>query len=165
MNSAFAKGWKPVLTAALAATIIALLGALATDLGPWYFSLRMPAWKPPDWLFGPAWTLIFALSAYAAVLAWVRVTSGAGRAWVLLLFGVNAILQVSWSMLFFSLHRPDWALLEVIFLWISILLLIIGLAPISRRASVFLAPYLVWVTFAAILNLAVVRLNAPFAGN
>jgi tryptophan-rich sensory protein len=79
------------------------------------------------------------------------------------LFGVNALLNVLWSELFFVWQRPDWALAEVVVLWLSIILLIVTLAPISRRASWLLVPYLAWVSFAGALNLAVVQLNAPFA--
>ena len=79
------------------------------------------------------------------------------------LFGVNALLNVLWSELFFEWQRPDWALAELVVLWLSIVLLIVVLVPISRRASWLLVPYLAWVSFAGVLNLAVVQLNAPFA--
>ena len=78
------------------------------------------------------------------------------------LFALNALLNVSWSELFFGLQRPDWALAEVGVFWLSILLLIVVLRRYSKTASWLLLPYLAWVTFAAILNLAVVRLNYPF---
>jgi len=156
--------WKPVAVAALAALVVAALGAAATDLGPWYQGLQKPPWQPPDWLFGPAWTLIFALAALAAVSAWRRAPSRESRALVLVLFGTNAALNVLWSLLFFRLQRPDWALLEVGLLWLSILVLIVALAPLSKSASWLLVPYLMWVTFAAVLNLEVVHLNAPFSG-
>jgi tryptophan-rich sensory protein len=159
MRALALRRWTPVATAAVVAFTVAGLGGLATDLGPWYFGLRMPAWKPPDWLFGPAWTLIYALWAFAAVSAWWNVRTDAGRFRILGLFALNAILGIAWSVLFFSLRHPDWALIEVPFLWASILALILGLLPISRPASWFLAPYLIWVSFAAVLNLAVVRLN------
>ena len=78
------------------------------------------------------------------------------------LFALNGFLNILWSDLFFRLHRPDWALAEVGFLWLSILLLIVTVAPASRKAAWLLAPYLAWVAFAAVLNAAVVRLNYPF---
>lgn len=156
--------WKPVLVAALAAMAVAILGAAATDLGPWYYGLRKPSWQPPDWLFGPAWTLIYGLAALAGVLAWNAARDRARRERILVLFGVNALLNVLWSVLFFRLQRPDWALAEVVPFWLSILVLMVALWPISQPASWVLAPYLAWVAFAAALNLAVVRLNAPFQG-
>jgi translocator protein len=154
--------WKAVLVAAPAALAVAALGAAATDLGPWYQGLRRPAWQPPDWLFGPAWTLIYALAALSAATAWNSARDRAIRHRVLLLFALNALLNVGWTELFFGLHRPDWALAEVVLLWLSVLALIVVLRPGSRTASLLLLPYLAWVTFAGLLNLAVVRLNAPF---
>lgn len=154
--------WRPIAVAALAATATAALGASATDLGPWYQELRQPAWQPPDWLFGPAWTLIFALTATAGVLAWRVTPRGAARVRVLAWFALNALLNVLWTELFFGLHRPDWALAEVSALWLSIVVLIVVAGRRSRLAGWLLAPYLAWVTFAGALNVAVVRLNAPF---
>jgi tryptophan-rich sensory protein len=155
--------WIPVLAAAAAAAAVAGLGALVTDLGPWYYGLRQPAWKPPDWLFGPAWTLIFALAALAGIAGWRGAPDRAMRAQLVALFALNAVLNVLWSVLFFRLHRPDWALVEVGFLWLSIAALIVVLTPVSKAAGWLLVPYLAWVTFAALLNFAVVRLNHPFA--
>lgn len=154
--------WRPVAAAALSATAVAGLGALITQLGPWYYQLRKPVWQPPDWLFGPAWTLIFALSALAGVIYWRQRTTRERRQAVLAAFALNAFLNTLWSLLFFRLERPDWALYEVPGLWLSILLLIALIAAANRRASWLLAPYLAWVSFAAVLNWKIVQLNAPF---
>jgi tryptophan-rich sensory protein len=81
VNAAAARRWKPVAVAAAAALAVAGLGALMTDLGTWYAGLRQPSWKPPDWLFGPAWTLIFALTALAGVEGWRCAADRAGREW------------------------------------------------------------------------------------
>jgi translocator protein len=171
---------RAIATAAAAAIGVAVLGAITTDLGPWYAGLKEPAWKPPDALFGPAWTLIFACAAAAGVIGWTRSKPAAGagasgrsdaseadrreREWMLVAFALNASLNVFWSLLFFRLHRPDWALAEVVALWLSIVLLIALVARRASSAAWLLAPYLVWVSFAALLNDAVVRLNAPFGG-
>jgi tryptophan-rich sensory protein len=141
---------------------VAGLGALTTDLGPWYYRLHKPAWQPPDWLFGPAWTLIFALAALAGVLYWQHSGNRSERLQIIAAFSLNAFLNTLWSLLFFRLKRPDWALYEVGFLWLSIMLLIVLLARGSRTASWLLAPYLAWVSFAAVLNWTIVQLNAPF---
>jgi tryptophan-rich sensory protein len=149
-----------MLIAAVAACLVAGLGALITDLGPWYYNLREPSWKPPDWLFGPAWTLIFASAALSGYTCWINSPRySANTARVLALFAVNGILNIAWSLLFFRLHRLDWALLEVALLWLSILALIILTARASKLASVLLVPYITWVTFAGALNYAVIRLN------
>src|SRR5664279_2278318 len=155
---------KPVIAAAVAALALAVLGALSTDIGPWYRSLAEPPWKPPDFLFGPAWTTIYACAAVAGVIAWRRAPLRSTRDWMLVLFGINAIVNVLWSLLFFRLRRPDWALAEVGLLWLSIVVLATYLGRFSRPSAVWLAPYLLWVTFAAALNFKVVQLNAPFAG-
>jgi tryptophan-rich sensory protein len=150
---------KPIAAAAGSALLVGALGALTTELGPWYFQLRKPSWQPPDWLFGPAWTLIFALAALAGILYWRSCTDRDRRLTVLAAFALNAFLNLLWSMLFFRLKRPDWALDEVGFLWLSILLLIVLLGRDSRRAAWLLSPYLLWVTFASYLNWTIVRLN------
>jgi benzodiazapine receptor len=152
-----------VLAAAAAALAVGLLGALVTDLGPWYYGLRKPAWQPPDWMFGPAWTAIFGLAALSGILAWNGAPDAASRRRIGWLFAANAVLNILWSALFFRFQRPDFALAEVVLLWLSILALILLLPGSSRAASWLLVPYLAWVTFAAMLNLAVVRLNYPFA--
>ena len=154
--------WRPVLTAAASATLVAVLGALMTDLGPWYANLRQPPWKPPDWAFGPVWTTIFALAAAAGVIGWRRAPQRADRERLLLLFAANGFLNVFWSLLYFRLHRPDWALFEVPLLWLSVLALIVLLARFAKTAAWRLAPYLVWVAIAAALNWQTVRLNGPF---
>ena len=100
--------WKPVAVAAGLAMFVAALGASATDVGPWYQALHKPSWQPPDWLFGPVWTIIFALTAYAGVLAW-NASRLPRRMQVMAIFALNALLNVLWSELFFNLHRPDQA--------------------------------------------------------
>ena len=153
---------RPVLVALAAAFVVAGLGGLMTDLGPWYRALQQPAWQPPDWAFGPAWTTIFALAALAGARAWQRAPDRASREWMLGLFALNAFLNVFWSLLYFRLKRPDWALYEVGFLWLSVLLLIVVLRPYARTAAWLLVPYFLWVTFAGALNYASVQLNRPF---
>lgn len=154
----------PIVLAAAAAIGVAALGGLMTDLGPWYLSLDKPSWQPPDWLFGPAWTLIYALVAVAAVRAWSRCTTKTDRQNLLIVLLINATLNVGWSLVFFRFQRPDWAMFEIFFLWSSIVLLIAVVRRHDRTAAWLLAPYLAWVTYAATVNYGVVYLNAPFAG-
>lgn len=138
------------------------IGAALTELGPWYFALRHPSWKPPDAAFGVIWSTIFTLCAISAWLAWQAADTPALRRRVAWLFGINALLNIVWSALYFKLQRPDWALFEVVFLWLSILVLMVGLWRLSRWASWLLVPYAVWVAVAALLNLQTVGLNGPF---
>ena len=164
MTSPAARRWWPVGAAALAAMAVAGLGALTTDLGPWYLSLQQPWWKPPDWAFGPIWTTIFACAAVAGLKAWRQAPDRSSREWLLIGFACNGFLNVLWSLLFFRLHRPDWSLAEVTLLWASIALLMRLTWHHSHAATWLLAPYLVWVSLAATINWGVVRLNGPFGG-
>jgi tryptophan-rich sensory protein len=154
--------WRPLLSAAAGAVLVMGVGGALTDIGPWYAGLRKPSWQPPDWLFGPAWTAISALVVIAAARSWNLAPSQSARARVVTLFLVNGALNVLWNILFFTLRRPDWALVEVVALWLSVAALVWVTRPICRSASWLLVPYLVWVAFAGFLNLAIVRLNAPF---
>jgi tryptophan-rich sensory protein len=152
-----------ILTAAVIAVLVLGLGALMTTVGPWYRNLRKPSWNPPDWVFGPAWTLILGLAAWAGVLAWTNAPNAETQWVIALLYAINIVLHLLWSPLFFNLKRPDWALIEVPFLWLSVLALIIAVYPISPLAAWLLTPYLLWVAFAAFLNLVIVRMNPPFS--
>jgi benzodiazapine receptor len=158
-----AGGWlAPLLVAAGAASLVAALGATLTELGPWYRSLAQPDWAPPDLLFPIAWTTIFALAALSATTAWRAMPSTSEREWLVTLFALNGFLNLLWSLLFFRLQRPDWALVDVGLLWLSVLALILFVRRRSRLAAWLLVPYLAWVSVAALLNWEVVRLNAPF---
>lgn len=113
-------------------------------------------------LFGPAWTLIYALIVAAFVTSWPHAkASGMGNR-LIVVFCFNALLNILWSTLFFTLRRPDLALVEVVVFWLSIVLMVVTVYPLSRRAAALLVPYLGWVAFAGALNWAVVRANAPF---
>lgn len=143
-------------------TVTLGLGGFLTEIGPWYFQLDVPAWKPPNWVFGPIWTVIGICSVTAADLGLRAVKTESAHRLLEGLFGVNAVLNVLWTLLFFKLHRPDWALAEVVPLWLSVLALMIVLWRIDVFSSLLLLPYLVWVGIAATLNRSVVRRNAPF---
>ena len=145
--------------AAAATVLVALLGGLATDIGPWYLALRQPAWKPPDLWFGPAWTLIYTLTAVVGVLVWEATPQPVQRRRWLAMLALNGALNLLWSLLFFTIKRPDWALAESALLWLSVLQLFAYARWRLPRAGLLLLPYLAWVAFAACINLAVVRLN------
>jgi benzodiazapine receptor len=152
----------PVLVAVLILVAMLAFGGLTTDVGQWYRDLKKPSWNPPNWAFGPAWTLILSLAAWSGVEAWNNARGPDDHWRIGLLFGANIIAHTLWSPLFFNLRRPDWALVEVVFLWLSLVALVVGLWPISTFASLLIVPYLLWVSFAAFLNLTIVRMNAPF---
>ena len=111
---------------------------------------------------GRAWTLIFVLIASSGIVAWEHAPDSRTRVWLLALFAVNAVVNVLWSGLFFKLRRPDWAMIDLVLLWLSIFALLVFVGRISPTAGVLMVPYLAWVTFAGALNWTIVRLNAPF---
>lgn len=149
----------PAIVAISIAIFLGIAGGFLTEIGPWYRGLRKPRLNPPDWLFGPAWTIILGLAAWSAVVSWDAASSPEEQFRVVVLFGANAVLHFLWSPIFFRLKRPDLALVEMALLWASLVALVIGLFSISRLASVLVSPYLLWVTFAMWLNWQIVRLN------
>ncbi len=138
------------------------IGRALTDLGPWYQALKQPDWKPPDTAFGVIWSTIFTLGAFSGWLAWRQAPLLRERLVVLVVFLINLCLNVLWSWLFFVQHRPDWALVELYFLWASIVAMMVVSWRHSRVAAVLLVPYLAWVTTAGFLNQANIQLNGPF---
>ncbi len=151
--------WKSFLIAFVIAQAIGGIGAITTNLGPWYQSLDKPWWQPPDWLFGPAWTTIFALTAASAAYAWRNAPTKASRRTIVVLLLANGVFNILWSVLFFRFERPDWALIEVGALWASVLIAILVVSRYSKRAAWLLVPYISWVTFAGILNWEILQLN------
>jgi tryptophan-rich sensory protein len=162
MIATAAKPWRAVAVAALAALSVAVLGGAMTQVGPWYHHLVKPAWTPPDVAFGVIWTLIFAFAAASGSLAWIQAKTVAARETIVGLFAANGFFNVFWSLLFFTLHRPDWALWESLALWLSVAALVVVLTRVSRTAGLLTAPYLVWVSIAVLLNADVVRMNGRF---
>jgi tryptophan-rich sensory protein len=152
----------PMLVSFLGSGVTLAAGGALTRIGPWYFSLSVPPWKPPNWAFGPVWTAIGVCSALSAAYAWRAAGTAGERKLILALFGANAVFNVLWSLFFFRLRRPDWALIEVVPLWLSVLAPVLLLWPIRPLSSLLLLPYLLWVSIAATLNLSIVRRNAPF---
>ena len=118
----------------------------------WFPTLVKPSFNPPAWLFAPVWTTLYIMMAVAAWLVWLRKGS-------LVLFFVQLALNFAWSLLFFGLHSPALALLDIVALWIAILLTLIGFWKMDRRAGWLLVPYLAWVSFASVLNASIWWLN------
>jgi tryptophan-rich sensory protein len=126
--------------------------------GEWYVALAKPSWNPPNWIFGPVWTVLYMLMAVAAWRVWRQVGfSGAGIA--LGLFIVQLVLNALWSYLFFGLHRLDLAMLDILVLWGAILAVGVLFHGMNRVAGALMLPYLAWVSFAACLNFALWHLN------
>ncbi len=130
-------------------------GAIPT----WYAALNKPPFNPPNWVFAPVWTILYILMGIAAFLVWRRGLSGEGVKLALLFFAIQLALNVAWSVLFFGFHSPRSAFFEIVILWLAIALTIVAFFRVSRPAAWLLVPYLLWVSFASVLNFAVWRLN------
>jgi len=126
--------------------------------GPWYAQLHKPSWNPPNWIFGPVWTALYTIMAVAAWLVWKRGGFRAMRR-PLGLFFLQLFFNALWSPLFFGLHHPGWAFVNIVLLWLALLATVIAFWKIRPLAGALLVPYLAWVTFASALNLALWRLN------
>lgn len=128
--------------------------------GDWYASLAKPAWTPPTWVFGPAWTILYAMMALAAWRLWRRLGARPRESRrALVLFAVQLALNLSWTPVFFGMQRPDLALVVILFLWVAIAATIVAAWKACKTAAALLVPYLAWVTFATALNAAIWRLN------
>jgi len=126
--------------------------------GEWYASLTKPAWNPPSALFAPVWTLLYAMMGVAAWLVW-RKEGFRGAALPLSLFIAQLLLNALWSYLFFGLHRPGLAFLDIVVLWAAILVVAVLFWREDWRAGALMVPYLAWVGFASCLNFVLWRLN------
>lgn len=136
------------------------LGSIFTGpaIGGWYAGLNKPSFNPPDWVFGPVWTFLYILMAVAAWMVWRRRTSQpVGVA--LWLFGAQLALNAAWPIVFFGLHRPLAAMIGLTLLWVVLALALMAFWRTRPTAGVLLLPYLAWVSFAWVLNAAIVALN------
>jgi translocator protein len=147
-----------LLAGALFCIVLAVAGGLLTRLSPWYYALRQPAWKPPDWAFGPIWTVVFICLTFGIAYAW-DAASGPQRLLMIGAIGINGLLNIAWSGIFFVMKNPVLALWELVLFWCSIAVLIFVFGGVSRTAALLVLPYIVWVTTAGVLNFAIVRLN------
>ena len=134
-----------------------LIGA-AFPPDAWYETLNKPSWNPPSWLFGPIWTTLYTLIGYAGYLAWSS-SVGRARQRAFLIYSAQLILNALWTPLFFGLHSPTLALINIVALGLVILLNIIAFYRINPAAGLLLVPYLSWITFALLLNATIWSLN------
>lgn len=126
--------------------------------GRWYANIAKPWWRPPNWIFGPVWFVLYVMIAVSGWLVWRR-AGFAGAPGPLAIYFIQLFLNAGWSGLFFGLRRPDLAFAEIILLWLSIAAAIAAFAGVDQTAALLLTPYFVWVTFASVLNFTVWRLN------
>ncbi len=124
----------------------------ASSLKDWYILLAKPVFNPPSWVFFPVWTLLYTLMGISLYIVWEKGLQNKEVRIGLIIFGIQLFLNSLWSFLFFGLRTPYYAFIEIIFLWITILLTIFQFRKISKTASYLLVPYILWVSFASLLN-------------
>jgi translocator protein len=153
-----------------------IIGGFATmnSVREWYPTLKKPMFTPPSWVFGPAWTILFTLMGIALYLIWRRWKTCQIPAWKLsstyltaadigvVLFFAQLTLNAFWSIIFFGFCSPGAAMIEIIALWVFILMTTIYFFKVSKIAGVLLLPYLLWSSFAAVLNFAIWLMNSRF---
>lgn len=136
---------------------VAVLGATFSP-DSWYAQLRKPSFNPPAFVFGPVWSLLYLLMAIAAWLV-ARTPDGPLRRRALLLMGTQLLFNALWSPLFFGLHSPGWAFVDISALWITLAATLIAFSAVRTLAAWLLVPYLLWVSFALVLNGSIWLMN------
>ena len=144
----------------LIAQAAGLIGSIftITSLESWYQTINTPSWNPPSWLFGPVWTLLYLSMSISLYLIWNQ-KDGVKTKTALIFFAIQLGLNTLWSIVFFGMRLPSAAFVEILILLIFIVLTIIKFFSISKVSAYLLIPYLLWVSFASLLNLYIVRLN------
>lgn len=141
-----------------------LVGIISTPftlaaIPTWYSTLNKPIFSPPNWIFGPVWTTLYLLMGVAAYMVWQKGLKKKHIKNALYYFLAQLLFNFMWSILFFGLRSPILGLVDIFLLWVLILITMIRFYKISRLASYLLIPYLLWVSFATLLNLSILLLN------
>ncbi|MFH1421009.1 MAG: TspO/MBR family protein [Candidatus Aenigmatarchaeota archaeon] len=142
--------WKVLILSFIAVFVVAAIGSSVTTIGAWYESIK-PSITPPNFVFPIAWTTLFILIAISLYFAWTS-SNKKEKKNIAVVYGANFVLNITWSALFFSLQNTKAAFVDIIFLWFSIVAMIIVAWKADKRASLMLVPYLAWVSFATLLN-------------
>jgi translocator protein len=144
-----------------------IVGAIFTtpSIPSWYSTLTKPALTPPAWVFGPVWTILFALMGIAAFLVWRNGWNKKEVKVALAIFIFQLILNTFWSIIFFGSHDPATAFIEIIALWLAIIVTIIEFHRVSKWAAYLLLPYIIWVSFAAYLNFSIWQFSTKVPTN
>lgn len=132
--------------------------ATATSIDTWYSFLNKPSFNPPNQLFAPVWTVLYIMMGIALYLIW-KLPASAQRNTAMAVFFIQLLLNFLWSLIFFNMHRVGLALTDIVLLLLLIILTIIFFKPLSKTAAWLLLPYLLWVSFATVLNYAIWHLN------
>jgi tryptophan-rich sensory protein len=129
----------------------------ASNIATWYVTLNKPFFNPPNYLFGPVWTVLYLMMGIS--LGMIINAKHSNKNNSLIIFSIQLVLNFFWSVIFFSLQSPGWAAIEIIALWLSIIYMIRNFYKINKWAGWLQIPYLLWVTFASVLNISIYVLN------
>jgi translocator protein len=137
---------------------VGMLGgwAVSGSVSGWYTTINRPSWNPPNWVFGPVWTVLYIMMAIAAWLVW-RTKDRIAPA--MILYFSQLALNFAWSLLFFGARSPGLGLIDVVMLWLAVVATMLAFFGRSTWAGLLMVPYLAWVSFAAVLNFTIWRLN------
>ena len=141
-----------------------MVGAIAgfftgESVNSWYVNVNKPSFNPPSWLFAPVWTALYLMMGIAFYLVWKAAATDALKKQAMTFYAVQLFLNFIWSFIFFYLQQPGWAMVDIVLMWIMILFTIIWFGKISPVAAWLLVPYICWVSFAALLNYSIWKLN------
>lgn len=156
------RNWvKLVISIAMPVAVGAIAGLFTRpEIDGWYQTINKPSWQPPNWVFGPVWTALYIMMGIALYLVWRSNVEAKIKRAAIVLWVVQLVFNFFWSYIFFRQHQIDWALGEIIVLWLFILFTIFAFAKINKTAAWLLVPYISWVTFASILTYTIYQLNS-----
>ena len=155
------KNWlKLVISIAVPLAVGAVAGMFtASGISGWFQTIEKPAWQPPNWVFGPVWTVLYLMMGIALFLIWKKEAPKTIKRMAITVWIIQLVFNFFWSFIFFQKHQLDWALGEILVLWFFILLTILFFARISKTAAWLMVPYISWVSFASLLTFTIYELN------
>jgi len=154
------KNYVKLIISILIPLIIGFSGSFFTrgSISSWYVTIHKPSFNPPNWIFALVWTIMYIIIGFSFYFTWIKLPISQFKS-QFYIFVIQLLLNFLWSVLFFGLKNPIAALADILLLWLSILLLIIAFYHISEISSYLLIPYLLWVTFASVLNYSIINMN------
>src|SRR6476620_5805838 len=155
------KNWMKLLISIGVPVVVGGVAGFFTtpEIDKWYKTIQKPDWQPPNWVFGPVWTLLYIMMGIALYLVWRSNAPSNKKRTAITLWIIQLVFNFFWSFIFFRQHQLDWALGEIIVLWLFILLTIFAFARINKLAAWLLVPYISWVSFASILTYTIYEMN------
>jgi tryptophan-rich sensory protein len=155
------QNWFRLVSAIVICEAAGIIGSVFTTpaIDGWYSGLLKPSFNPPSWIFAPVWTTLFVLMGISLYLIWQKGLEKRENKLAFWLFIIHLGFNTLWSILFFGLKNPGWAFLEIVILWLFIVYLVLDFCNIDKKAAYLLLPYLLWVSFASVLNYSIWQLN------